>query len=169
MGVNRWCMQCATNPAGRREVPAVGVDEDGEPACFHHLGKSSSLARAQAEMRERNQAPKPAPSLRVCEVEGCEVPLAAHNRSGRCKAHWYARKATRDALKAIEAAHPAVITKLARPAEVVIVNPFREPPATEPAQQPAPAAAVAKAELLALRAKLAGQIEAIDRVMEMLG
>lgn len=175
MGVNRWCMQCATDPNGRREVAAVGVDEEGEAACYHHATMQSvrdtcdgkhvtkaTLESEQALMRERNRkAPTPTcarseRAARTCSFAGCDKPIVEWNRSGRCAKH-RGLVGPRDTQRC-----PA------QGAAVVV-----RPPATEPApaqqQKPPAGNQVAKAELLALRAKLAGQIEAINRVMEMLG
>lgn len=75
MAVNRWCMQCALDPEYRRERPAVGVDEDGEPACFEHqtkTGESKASAvdgtTSEAGRGHHISASAPAQSVGECSV-----------------------------------------------------------------------------------------------------
>jgi len=92
----KWCMQCG---ALNRPEKAIGVDEDGEPACVLHRIRESIVTELTNAIVEP-AAPSPLQAteqekadMRTCsgfDGETCTEVLKEKNTSGMCTRH-YAR------------------------------------------------------------------------------
>ena len=94
----QWCMQCGEL---NRLEPAIGLDEDGEPACSMHAVKrndvevSTSKAKLDAIRRPAPGAQrpiaqpvkeKPMDPVRICKC-GCGTEVPASNRFSYISGH----------------------------------------------------------------------------------
>lgn len=99
MALQQWCIVCGIE---HRQSPAIGISEDGDPACILHGGdyelflQGSSAEPAKVLRKEEVVAPAAlAPwgePMKTCSREGCSNKLRIDNTSGRCTTHGYVPK-----------------------------------------------------------------------------
>jgi hypothetical protein len=158
-----WCMQCATAGVRAANV-AVGVDDDGEPACSMHAVKRNDV-EVQTNKAKLDAIRRPAPvtqrqiaqpvkenimnEQRFCKC-GCGTEVPASNRFSYINGH-RARK-------------PHGHAKLGRPKKAVV-----EAAAVPGIKAPKAQSLPTLVDLAALRAKLHAQLAAIDLIEGAIG
>lgn len=83
-----WCLQCGSE--GRPEL-AVGVDEDGEPACVFHRVKPNKVeseapsplqtTQKEADMGTKSQGVRPQSECKVCGKELATFMMERHMKA----------------------------------------------------------------------------------------